>query len=366
MTVTSFLRRFGCVTATGLALLPGILPAKPAAATLLMQDGSRRVGYIGKTNDRGVLFQFTENPAEQGTGIPLTEIRAVSFTDEGEIMSPARFAYSRNQWEEAEKLFAGVAQEYGDLFGITRDKLGNFASEARFYQIDCLRRLGRYGEIGLSMDTPTGKNLDAVIPEVLLPKLELLKLWRLFADEKWSDLIAKIRTYEKPLEGEAVKLLGTPELQADSPATVVQLAYMRGKWFLQDGKREEALRDFYRVMTFAYGSDSVLTQNAMREAIAIQAAAPELKGSYPMQMEIHALATVIKDAYGKGEIDVRYRDFTKTPEMPEAMKAQAAAAAQEKAAAATPAPDAAKPAVPAAETSPDAAKPAPPAAPKAP
>ncbi len=326
-------------------LIPGLIAillqgsfAKPAACQIALADGQRKTGFLALTNDKGVKFTYSENESGPGEQFTHAQILAVVFTDENDIMGPARHAYSRSNYEEAEAAFKAVATEYDNLWGISREKRGNFASEARFFQIDCLRRLGRFGEIGPAFDTNTGKSLENTLPEVYLPKLKLFKLWQEVAAENWDGLAAGLKEYEQPVPQDRAGLVPVPVFNAESPATLVQLAYMRGKVFAAKGDKENALRDFYRVITLDYGSDLILSQKAMDEALAIQAADEQLKENYAMKTEIHALARIYQEAYGKGQIGARFREFAIEPEMPEELRkqreAQMAAKEAEKAAAA--------------------------------
>lgn len=303
-------------------VLPQTSFAKAAACQIALADGGRKTGFIARTNDKGILFTYSENEKGPGEQYTHNQVLAVVFTDEGDIMGPARHAYSRANFEEAEKLFKTVAEEYDNLWGISRKQRGNFASEARYFQIDCLRRLGRYAEIAPAMQTNTGKSLENTIAEVFLPKLKLFHMWEKLAGEQWDALAADLKTFEKEATGDKATLVPVPVFEADSPALLVQLTFMRGKVFAAKGEKENALRDFYRAMTLHYGTDPVLSQKAMDEALAIQSSDPKLKESYPQQTEIHALARVYQEGYAKGDIDIQFREFTREPEMPEALKKQ--------------------------------------------
>tara|TARA_R110002096_G_scaffold147671_16_gene307685 strand:+ start:18631 stop:19674 length:1044 start_codon:yes stop_codon:yes gene_type:complete len=296
--------------------------AKPAACQIALADGGRKTGFIARTNDKGILFTYSENEKGPGEQYTHQQVLAVVFTDEGDIMGPARHAYSRSNYEEAETLFKSVAEEYDNLWGISRAQRGNFASEARYFQVDCLRRLGRYAEIAPALQTNTGKSLENSLAEVYLPKLKLFHMWEKLAGGDWDALAADLKTYEQEATGDKAKLVPVPVFEADSPALLVQLSYMRGKVFAAKDDKENALRDFYRAVTLDYGSDPVLSQKAMDEALAIQSTDPKLKESYPQQTEIHALARVYQEGYAKGDIDIQYREFTREPEMPEAIKKQ--------------------------------------------
>ncbi|MFT5465633.1 MAG: hypothetical protein ACI8UO_000728 [Verrucomicrobiales bacterium] len=336
-------------------LLQGAAFAEPVAVTVLKTDDTRLVGFIGETNDKGIKFLYT--PGDRtGLGLPHAQVKAVSFTDEGDIMGPARHAYSRSQFVEAEQLFRAVADEYDFLWGISRAQFGNFASEARFYQIDCLRRIGRYSDMGAAIDTNTGKSLSNTITEALLPKLELFSLWGNYANEKWDELEAGLKAFETEPDERAAELLTTPGFKPAPPSETVQLAFMRGKLFAsKEGRTEDALRDFYLTMTLDYGSDRVLTKLAMESALRLQAAEEGLDKSHHMKKEIHALAVIYSRGFNEGNAETWYNDFLKPVPDPKP-KAGAAPPAEE------PAADPAEPAAadapePAAADAPDPAAP---------
>ncbi len=312
------------------ALFPIRSEATSAACQIALADGSRKTGFIAQTNDKGIRFTYSENERGPGENYAHNQVLAVAFTDEGDIMGPARHAYSRSNFEEAEAAFKKVATDYDNLWGISREQRGNFASEARYFQIDCLRKLGRFAEIGPALETNTGKSLEAALAEVFLPKLKIFRMWQKVAAGDWDGLAASLEEYQEAPTGEQAALVPIPKFKVDSPATLVQLAYMRGKVFAAKGDKENALRDFYRVATIDYGSDPVLSQKAMEEALAIQSVDEGIKENYPQQTEIHALARVYQEGYGKGDIPVQYREFTREPEMPEALKLQLEAQKAEK------------------------------------
>lgn len=311
--------------------LPSTQAAEPARVTILKTDGKKMIGYIRNTNDKGIQFSYTEQDP-QPIGVPHTDIRAVSFDEEGDIIGPARYAYSRHQWEEAEKAFREVAEEYEYLWGIKREQLGNFASEARFFQIDCLRRLGYYSELGDALATQSGQSLESTIDEVHLPKLRLLQMWSHTAAEDWDTLEAALKDYEKPMVGKQAELFDVPLFKPDlPPSEIAQLSFMRGRMFEAREKSAQALDEYYAAMTMDYGEEKILTRDAMKSALYIQSKSPTLEKSYNEQKELHSLAVFYKEAYNDGEIDALYMEYLKAPEMPEAMKKQLEAAEQKKA-----------------------------------
>jgi len=303
------------------AVLPQV-QAEPARVTILKSDGKRLIGYIQNTNDKGIQFSYNETDPNP-IGVPHTDIQAVSFDEESDIIGPARYAYTRQQFEQAEELFEKVANDYGYLWGIKREQLGNFASDARFYQIDCLRRMGDYSQIGAALATPTGKTLEDTVDETLVPTVKLFRMWESTAAKDWAKVEAGMKEYEQPLSGKKAELFKVPSFRDDlSPNTVAQLSYMRGLMYQAQDRKTDALNDFYRAATLDYGSERELTKEAMEHAIEIQAASETLKDSYVQKKDLRALAVIYRDAYNKGEIKSTWDEFTDEPEMPEAMKKQ--------------------------------------------
>ncbi len=297
--------------------------AERARARILMSDGSRKIGYVGDTNDKGMKFHLTDNPADRGQAFPHSAVRGVSFDEEGDIMQPGRAAYDRERYEEAEQLFRGVAEQYQNLWGIGRDQLGNFACEARFFQIDCLRRLGRYGDIAGAFDTPTGRNLENALPEVHLPALEILELWKHYGRGNWAELESGLQTYQAPLTGGAASLLRAPSFKEDlAPSVIVQLAYLRGQLFRQKENQAAALTDFYRAATIDFGADRILASEALREALKLQTADPAIEESYALQAETHAATRVYAEAYRSGDIELAFRDYLTPPEAPDGSQSE--------------------------------------------
>ncbi len=306
-----------------------LVSAEPVRVRLLKADGTRPIGYIHNSNDKGIQFSLTQQDPNP-VGLPHSDVKGVSFEEEGDIIGPAHYAYSRQQYEAAEQLYEKVADDYNFLWGIKREQLGNFASTARYFQIDCLRRLGRYGEIGDALNTDTGKSLEDTIAELHLPNLKLLRLWERVAAEDWDTVESKLNEYETPLAGKQAELFKVTSFRTDlAPSVVAQLSYMRAKLFEARNRKDDALLEYYSAMTLNYGSDAMLTRDAMNAALAIQSGSESLKDSYAEQKDIHSLATVYKNVYNKGEIETLYMEYLKEPAIPEAIKKQMEAAEQE-------------------------------------
>lgn len=294
--------------------LPLLVEAKPVAVTILMADGKRRIGFVADSNDRGLLFQATDEPGAPGEPIPFSGMRGVAFTEESDIMGQAQYAYSRLNYEDAARQFAEIAKEYENVAAIPRQLLGNFACEARYYHIDCLRRLGRYAEIPEAMKTRTGLALENGIPEVLLPSLKIFRLWGHLAVQDWDALAKGLAPYEKPLSAkEAEFLVGNPFTNND-PGELVQLYFMRAKMLQAKQQLPEALDDFFRAALLDYGADRGLAQQALEAIITIQAAQPEPADQEAKLTQLHAPAVVLQNVYRKGELPIRFQDFAQETE----------------------------------------------------
>ncbi len=293
----------GFAVLTGmLALGPGAAQAAPAKAIILRDSGDRETGFIQNSNDRQILFSVSEDTP--GAAVNLSSIKGIAFLEKAEIMAPARTAFERGQYEQAATLLGAVADEYGNLAFVP----DNFASEARFLQMECLRRLGKYQEMAALFETPSGKTFNTTLPDLFKSQLALNRLWTLYGAGNWDELKQGLSGYETPQVGKA-KMLGAPALRSMPGPEVVQVAFLRAKLYEREDKASLALDDYSRCLTLSYGNDHRLSGEALMSAMALMAKDPALADNKAKMKELEGLSFLYKTAYGKGEVPEPYASY---------------------------------------------------------
>jgi len=316
--VNGGLARIGVlVTVLGACLLMSDrADAAAAKVTLLKTDGSRETGFVQDSNAKQILFAYT--PTGKGQAINLSGIKSIFFQEEADILARGRSAFSQGYYEPASQIFGKIATDYEGISAVKE----NFACEARFFQLESLRRLGKYEELGALLETKSGKSIDATQNKLFGEQVKLLKIWAAFAASKWDEVKAGLKFYEVPQVGDA-KMLPVPVFKKMPKPTMIQLSYIRGKMYEQEKKLEHALEDYYRAFTITYGNEPTLTNQAMLAALAIEAADPKLKELQTKQWQMQGLAYYYKSAVGGGAIPAEYSEYAVIPDLPVAKPPEA-------------------------------------------
>ena len=283
-----------------------------AAATkvaMVKTDGSRETGFIQDSNKSQILFSYTAQT--KGSAINRSTLKSITFQEESTLMGRGRQAFRMGAYEPAAAIFGKVATDYEGVSALDR----NFASEARFFQMESLRRLGKYDELGALLETRSGKSIAATQDKLLGEQVQLMKMWAAFSGSKWDVVKAGLKFYEVPQVGDA-KMLPAPVFKKMSKSTMIQLSYIRGKMYEQEKKLEHALEDYYRAFTITYGNQPALTKEAMLSALAIEAADPKLKDLQSKQWQMEGLAFYYKNGVGEGDIPAEYSQYAVLPDLP--------------------------------------------------
>jgi hypothetical protein len=345
---------------------PGAQQAKPElGAMILMADGKRQRGFVQDSNDKGLLFTLVEGAP--GTGYAWdTQVKAVAFDESDEIMREARAAYSQGKYDVAVQLLGTVADRYANVAWVPN----SFAAESRYYQIESLRQLGRWEEIGALLQTPAALAIPTRLPEFFQRQFKLNLLWAQLGAGQLDGVKTAVAALEKPVVGQA-KLLPSPSFQEMPLRELIQITYFRAKLNEAAGNLDQALADYYRTFSLTFSNQKLLADLSMKAALSIQARNPAVvEKTNPMLLrQIQSLAYLYQNSFGKGEIDQAFAAFAVKPEMPKppAPKKEEAKPADGAPAPAAPAGAAPAPAAPAPAAAPaDAAKKAADEAPKAP
>ncbi|MCB1079379.1 MAG: hypothetical protein KDM64_16290, partial [Verrucomicrobiae bacterium] len=268
---------------------PGVAKPKPEmGAMILMADGRRQRGFVQDTNDKGLLFTLVEGAP--GTGYAWdTQVKAVAFDETDEIMREARAAYQQGLFEVAEKLLGNVADTYYNVAWVPN----SFAAEARYYQIEALRQLGRWKEIGPLLETPTAKAIPTRLPEFFQAQFKMDQLWAQFGADQMDAIKAAVEAVQLPVVGQA-KLLPSPSFKEMPLRDLVQYTFFRAKLNETAGNLDQALADYYRTFSLTFGNQKLLRDLSMKAALSIQARNPALQkegGASPMVLrQIQSLA----------------------------------------------------------------------------
>ncbi len=295
-----------------LGLCLGLCAEADAAATkvtLSKTDGVRETGFIQDSNKNQILFAYTAQG--KGTAVNRATVKSIFFQEESNLMGRGRQAFLQGAYEAAAKIFGKVATDYKGIAALK----GNFASEARFFQMECLRRLGKYEELAALLETKSGKTIKATQDKLFGEQIQLMKMWAAYSAGKWDVVKAGLRFYEVPQVGGATTL-PAPVFKKMSKASMIQLAFIRGKMYEQEKKPRLALEDYYRAFTITYGNEPSLANQAMLAALAIEAADPKVKEIKGSLWQIQGLAYYYKNGVGGGEIPAEYSEYAVLPDIP--------------------------------------------------
>ncbi|MFK5923747.1 MAG: hypothetical protein QM496_16335 [Verrucomicrobiota bacterium] len=287
----------------------GQIDAAAAKVTMMKTDGNRETGFIQDSNNKQILFAYTAQG--KGTAINRTAVKTIFFQEESNLMGRGRQAFTQGAYDAAAKIFGKVATDYEGISALK----DNFASEARFFQMESLRRLGKYEELGALLATKSGKTISTTQDKLFAEKVQLMKMWAAFSANKWDVVKAGLKFYEVPQVGDA-KMLPAPVFKKMPKPTMIQLSFIRGKMYEQEKKLGLALEDYYRAFTITYGNSPALANEAMLAALAIEAADPKLKELKGKLWQMQGLAYYYKNGVGGGEIPAEYAAYAVLPDIP--------------------------------------------------
>ncbi len=277
---------------------------------LTYKDNRKQVGIIINANNDVISFALQEGAAAQN--VPYSELAAINFPDGAQITQAARKAYLSADLENAATAMEQIADAYPQAAYVP----DNFATEARFYQMDSLRRLGRYSELGKLFGTNTGKAMESALDEVFVRQVALLKLWAYYGANNIEQLGTELEAYLKPVVGDD-KMLPDQLFLDDLPESdLVQLSFLRAKVHEAAGRNSQALEDYYRAFTLTQANQSNIAREAMVGAMKIHAADPEINAKESKKWPLQSVAYTFKTAFSHGDIDSAFADYAVMPELP--------------------------------------------------
>ena len=310
--------------------------AKSVKVTITKTDDAVITGFV--TNGNAATLAVASS-ANAPTGAPIARSKIASiFWEEPDEWKAAWKLWTRRDYMAASKAFEDVAKLYGNLTQIE----DSFGSKAKYYQVECLRRAGRYENLRKLADEVKQVSLSAGYKK----QIQLFDFWGHVGEKMWEPLKLITDKFEMPESSVPdytvpPTMMGLKTIEAD---LMVQIAFMRGiateKLARKDykvaadavdpqvpetvvaaaeawAKVKATMVDFSRVFTLTYMSDQNLSKQAMEHNMAIIKDDPTLKDSYQLQKEAFALASYYKDLFGKGSVPKGYESFLVEPELPD-------------------------------------------------
>jgi tetratricopeptide (TPR) repeat protein len=300
---------------------PGGAPGAPAApavpqakiemgAMVYLTTGQPQRGFVQDTNQQGILYSLVERAP--GQMVPWASVRGVIFEESDEVMREARAAFTQGQLDIAVDAMGAIADRYANMAWIPN----SFATEARYYQLEALRQLGRWAEMAPLLQTPTAQAIPTKLSAYYQPQFKLNLLWAQYGAGQGEGIKAAVSALEQPVTGQA-KLLPTPSFKEMPLRELVQITFFRAKMYESAGKLDQALADYYRVFSLSFGNSAHLGVEAMKSALAIQAKDPGVAAGKPTPLrQIQSLAYYFKTAIGQGQIDPALQSFAVKPAIP--------------------------------------------------
>ncbi len=285
-------------------------------ATLGLVQGGNPQGFLQGSDDNGVTFSTV--PGQRGKPYAYSAIRgegldkAIRIDDRSEALADARALFQAGDYAAAAPAFGAVARNYALILGIPQ----NFSSEALFYQMESLKRAGKYADLAILIDAPVAKTIETKLGETYQKPHTFQKLWALYGAKKMDELKTALEAYQVPVLGEA-KLLRTPNFQIMPTSELVQISFLRAKVYDAAGDKEKALEDYYRTFSLAFANNEFLAKQSMGAAMVIQQADPELaseKNKQPLR-QMQSLAFTFSKFFGDSIMPDQFKKYAVRPEI---------------------------------------------------
>lgn len=295
------------------------LLAQTAAQVYLTRTNVPSSGFI--TNSSASAIKFRESLTSPEKIIPFTDIKGeglrkgIVLEDRVEVLAPGRLAFAKGDFRTAAGEFRKVAEKYAYLLNLPQ----NFASEAKFYEIECYRRAGAFKAIKPALESRAGQTIDTKLSDYYKTLSKLHKLWAIFGANDMASLEQELAVYQVPVTGNA-KLLPAPSFKKMPHGQLAQIAFMRAKLYESKGEKQKALQDYYRVLTNGQGYDEYLTKQAMGASMVIQAEDPRLKSDQDKVKEsstrqMQSIAYFFNKRFPDTTIPLQFQDYAVRPKI---------------------------------------------------
>lgn len=311
------MRKYILTIAAATASLLSLVQAqvKETPATLALEAGGNPAGFVQGATDQGIMFstaaggrgQLVEYSKIRGEGLE----KLIRFGERAEVLAQPRALFAAGRYDDAAAAFGAVAQNYA----IILNSPSNFASEAMFYQLESIRRAGKYNMLPPLIASDAAKSIETSLGETYVRMFQFHKMYALLAEKKFDELATAISAYEEPVVGET-KLLSAPNFQPLPAAELADLSYLRGKVYDAAGEKAKALNDFYSAVTLAFGNEAIASKLAMGAAMVIQKADPLLARENKLAIaEMQSLAYMFGKRFGTGGMPAAFKEFAVRPPM---------------------------------------------------
>lgn len=289
------------------------------AAQLYLVQGGNPVGFISDASSTAIKFSEQRGgPVKiyrfsdiKGEGLR----KGIVLDDRVEVLAPGRTAFAKGDFRTAAGEFKKVAERYAFVLNIPQ----NFASEAKFYEIECYRRAGAFQAIKGALESRAGKSIDTQLNERYKTLSKLHKLWAVYGANDMAQLEQDLAIYQMPATGQA-KLLPAPSFKKMPHGELAQVAFMRAKVFESKNEPQKALQDYYRVITHGQGYDPYLTKQALGAAMVIQGKDPGLKSDREKTKEtserhMQSITYMFSKRFPDTTIPLQFQDYAVRPKV---------------------------------------------------
>ena len=302
----------GMILAVGMAE-NAFAQVRETPAAISMAEGGNPRGYVQGANDQGVIFSTSSGA--RGSLIPYAQIRGeglnklVRLDARPEELADPRALFDSGDYSAAAEAFGAVARDYSIILNLPQ----NFATEALFYQCESLLRAGNYAQLANVLDSPAAKTIETKLGDYYKKSHEYHKLWALLGKKDMEGLRSALAPYQQPMISDA-KLLPAPNFSDLPSAEVAQLSYLRGKLNEADGEKDNALDDYYRAFTLAYGNNELMSKLAMGAVMVILKDDPQLKAENKGAMaEMQSVAYLFSKRFGSEGMPEDIKKFAVRP-----------------------------------------------------
>ena len=204
--------------------------------------------WISDANKTTVLYYVREQ-AVNSEKMPISKVQSIW------LITPKSYAeaielYQGLDFEAAREKFAEVRETYKPLITLP----DNHSSLAAFYEMECLRKLGKYEEITKKLDKFLPDDRKSLTRPHQLRQIELYTMWEAVHLKEWPRLerIARERVAQK-----------APKHQR------VQAAYALGLALDNQQRPLDALDAYHTAITANTGASKNLASKAALKALAI-------------------------------------------------------------------------------------------------
>lgn len=266
-------------------------------ATLLYHDGKRENVVISNVSETHLQM----HAGGSVSNLPLVHLKFVSIREPGEDMLAAKRHFTKKEYGKAEAAFKEMASKHDHLGFLGKRGHQNFASISRFYQLECLWRMGNYADIGAALESVTGTNLGPVLTESQKHQYALFPLWEK-ADKGGVELSQALKAYENGLD--------KSEAENRTAAILAQVAFLKAQHLKELNKSDEALHYYYKAMTLNNGMDEYIVQQSLLAVTGLVLTDPNLNNDPRVQTDLYAIAVMLDSM---GRIPERLEPYLKHP-----------------------------------------------------